>query len=107
MSRALRQSVNVYTEINLETMQYRQMNLKNAKHYSVIPEGDYGLAFDHMIHDEIDPDDGARGVSKTGSRQHRPVLVRLDVGDARGEQGFACPHIAPKQQAAGFHAGNS
>jgi PAS domain S-box-containing protein len=57
MSRALRQSVNVYTEINLETMRYRQMNLKNAKHYSVIPEGDYGLVFDHMIHDEIDPDD--------------------------------------------------
>ena len=57
MTRALRQSVNVYTEINLENMQYRQINLKNAEHYTVLPEGAYVPAYEHMLKNEIDPDD--------------------------------------------------
>lgn len=57
MSRALQKSVNVYTEINLETIKYKQINLKDAKHYSVEPVGDYAPAFEHMCQCEIHPDD--------------------------------------------------
>ena len=59
MNRALEKSVNVYTEINMETMQYRQMNIQNCNHFSVQPQGDYASAFEYMCAHEIAPEDVA------------------------------------------------
>ena len=57
MSRALQKSVAVYTEINMETMRYRQINLRGDICYNIEAEGDYALACEHMCLDEIHPDD--------------------------------------------------
>ncbi|MDD3347315.1 hybrid sensor histidine kinase/response regulator [Oscillibacter sp.] len=57
MTRALQKSVSVYTEINLETMQYRQITLQNPDVFSVPSAGDYPTAFEYMCQAEIHPDD--------------------------------------------------
>lgn len=57
MSRALKKSVNVYTEINLSTMKYRQINLKDAECFNVDSCGEYPSAFEYMCQNEIHPQD--------------------------------------------------
>lgn len=57
MSKALQNSINVYTEINLESLKYKQINLNDSNFFTVAPEGDYIPAYEHMCNDEIHPDD--------------------------------------------------
>lgn len=57
MGRALQKTVNVYTEINLDTMEYRQINLKEEHNFLVASTGDYEPAYEYMCREEIHPDD--------------------------------------------------
>lgn len=60
MMRALEKSINVYTEINLETMHYRQVNMKDSANYTAQPHGYYPEAYEMMCTEQIHPDDVCR-----------------------------------------------
>ena len=79
MSRALKSSVDVYTEINLVTMDYRQVNLRGNDCFDVAPSGAYAPAFEHMCRDEIYPAD-VPAVRKTLA----PAVLQALGADSNG-----------------------
>ena len=78
MNRAMQRAVDVYTEINLETGAYRQIDF--TRHvFHIENEGDYRDAFAYITAHEIDPEDAPR-VKKILSPQKLAETAANDSG---------------------------
>ncbi|MDD2971507.1 MAG: GGDEF domain-containing protein [Lachnospiraceae bacterium] len=79
MSRALISVVGVYTEINVETMRYYQIDLQDTNYFAIDREGEYASAYEYMCREQIHPDD-----VENYRRYLAPEVIAQIAGDDEG-----------------------